>query len=121
MSGSCDGSVVQPLNDRRSDGSATGPSDEQPSYWLDKLLKQDAIAALAASEDALTEELAANVVAMARLAIVAYLDTRAKDGACAGCFLARLSLSLEGEGWELGQDLKVAVHATDCRRDYEVP
>jgi len=101
-------------------GSATEPDLGHPAGWLERLLKQDELAALAASGDPLTEELAANFVSLARLAIVAYLDTRAKDGACAGCFLARLGLALEGEGWELGQDLKVAVHATDCARDYEV-
>lgn len=112
MIGSPDGSVVEPLNDRRSDGSAARPLDEQPAWWLARLLNQDEVAALVGSTP-LDQELAANFVSLARLVVVAYLDTRAKDGACAGCFLARLSLSLEGEGWELGQDLAQAEHGCD--------
>lgn len=45
-----------------------------------------------------------------------YVSARKEDGACARCFLIRLSQSLEGEGWEILQELeeKGRTHGKAC-------
>lgn len=115
MSGSSKGSVVQPLNERSSDGSTAElrrVADEDP--YLADLLRGEEHAALAAA-DPLAAALVAHIVQLVRLAVSEYVVTREQDGACAGCYLARLGLALEGHGWELGQQLKEAVHGDRCR------
>lgn len=41
-----------------------------------------------------------------------YSECIKNDGACPACFLLRVSLRLEGEGWEISQEIKD--HAESC-------
>ncbi len=43
-----------------------------------------------------------------------YSECIKHDGACAACFMVRVSLRLEGEAWELSQELSDAIHAAHC-------
>lgn len=43
-----------------------------------------------------------------------YRECIKHDGACAACFMVRVSLRLEGEAWELSQELTDAIHSNTC-------